>query len=69
MSLTDCELTDRQRQIVGLVALGKSNREIGIELHLSEGTIKEYIGRLFRKLSLSNRTALALWAYGVLVPK
>jgi DNA-binding NarL/FixJ family response regulator len=31
-------------------------------LHLSEGTIKEYLNRIFRKLGMTNRTELAVWA-------
>jgi len=31
-------------------------------LHLSEGTIKEYLNRIFRKISVKNRTELAIWA-------
>lgn len=56
-------LTGRQRQIVRLVSLGMSNRQIATELHLSEGTVKEYIWRLFQKLSIHNRTELAVWAH------
>jgi DNA-binding NarL/FixJ family response regulator len=56
------ELTFRERQIVGLVAKGRLNKEIAYELHLSEGTIKEYLNRIFRKLGASNRTELAVWS-------
>jgi DNA-binding NarL/FixJ family response regulator len=38
------------------------NKEIAHELHLSEGTVKEYLNRLFRKLDVTNRTELAIWA-------
>jgi DNA-binding NarL/FixJ family response regulator len=31
-------------------------------LHLSEGTIKEYLNRIYRKLGMTNRTELAIWA-------
>src|SRR6187200_2031276 len=44
------ELTPRERQIVGLIRFGKPNKEIAYELHLTEGTIKEYLNRIFRKL-------------------
>jgi len=37
-------------------------QEIAYELHLTEGTIKEYLNRIFRKLGVSNRTELAVWA-------
>jgi DNA-binding NarL/FixJ family response regulator len=55
------ELTFRERQIIRLVSLAKLNKEIAFELHLSEGTIKEYLHRIFRKVGVRNRTDLALW--------
>jgi len=57
------ELTFRETQIVGLVAQGKANKEIAYQLLLSEGTIKEYLNRIFRKLQVPNRTALAIWEF------
>ena len=56
------QLTFRERQVVALVSRGKLNKEIAYELHLCEGTIKEYLNRIFRKLGTSNRTELAVWA-------
>jgi DNA-binding NarL/FixJ family response regulator len=43
------------------VAAAKLNKEIAFQLHLSEGTIKEYLNRIFRKLDIANRTELAVW--------
>jgi DNA-binding NarL/FixJ family response regulator len=43
------------------VGEAKLNKEIAHELRLSEGTIKEYLNRIFRKLGMKNRTELALW--------
>jgi DNA-binding NarL/FixJ family response regulator len=57
------ELTFREAQIVELVAQGKANKEIAFQLLLSEGTIKEYLNRIFRKLEVPNRTALAIWEF------
>jgi DNA-binding NarL/FixJ family response regulator len=48
--------------VVHLVSQAKLNKEIAYELHLTEGTIKEYLNRIFRKLGISNRTELAVWA-------
>lgn len=48
--------------MVNLVCRAKLNKEIAHELHLSEGTIKEYLNRIFRKIGVSNRTELAIWA-------
>lgn len=55
-------LSFRERQVVHLVCKAKQNKEIAYELHLTEGTIKEYLNRIFRKLGVSNRTELAVWA-------
>jgi DNA-binding NarL/FixJ family response regulator len=54
-------LTWREAQLAELIAQGKSNRVIAASLHLSEGTIREYLYRMFRKLRLRNRTGLAVW--------
>jgi DNA-binding NarL/FixJ family response regulator len=56
------KLSFRENQVVQLVAQAKANKEIAHELHLTEGTIKEYLNRIFRKLGTSNRTELAVWA-------
>jgi len=58
----DPKLSFREKQVVHLVAQAKLNKEIAHELHLTEGTVKEYLNRIFRKLGVSNRTALAVCA-------
>jgi DNA-binding NarL/FixJ family response regulator len=55
-------LTLREKQIVELVRQAKLNKEIAYILHLSEGTIKEYLNKIFRKLDVKNRTELAVWS-------
>lgn len=40
---------------------GMSNKQIAFEMHLAEGTIKEYMNRAFRKAGVVNRTGLAIW--------
>jgi DNA-binding NarL/FixJ family response regulator len=55
-------LSFREKQVVNLICKAKLNKEIAYELHLTEGTIKEYLNRIFRKLGVSNRTELAVWA-------
>ncbi|HET7206644.1 MAG TPA: response regulator transcription factor [Terriglobales bacterium] len=55
-------LTDREEQVVALVADGLSNREVARELNLSEHTIKKYLFRIFDKLGVSTRVELALYA-------
>jgi DNA-binding NarL/FixJ family response regulator len=54
-------LTPRERQIAALIAAAKANKEIAWELRLTEGTIKEYVNRIFHKTGCGNRTALAMW--------
>jgi two-component system nitrate/nitrite response regulator NarL len=52
-------LTDRERQIMHLVAKGLSNKEIGRRLNITDGTIKVHLHHIFEKLEISNRTTLA----------
>ena len=54
-------LSAREKQIVALITQAKANREIALEVHLAEGTIKEYLNRIFRKLEVKSRTELAIW--------
>ncbi len=48
-------LSERERQVLSLVAQGATNREIAAELHLSPYTVKEYASGLYRKLDVRNR--------------
>ncbi len=57
------DLTERECRIIELIAQGFSNREIGGILHLSEGTIKNYLSTVFAKLNLRDRTQLVAFAY------
>lgn len=54
-------LTKREMDVARLVAQGKSNKSICESLFLSEGTVKNYITKIFEKLELSSRTELALF--------
>ena len=51
-------LTKREEEIVSLVTAGKTNRDIALQLELSEHTIKNHLFRLFRKLGVSSRSQL-----------
>jgi DNA-binding NarL/FixJ family response regulator len=48
-------LSDREREVVSLIAAGSTNREIAEELYLSPHTVKEYTSGLYRKLGVRNR--------------
>lgn len=51
----------KEQDIIALVGVGKSNREIADELFLSEGTVRNYISSILDKLSLRDRTQLAVF--------
>jgi DNA-binding NarL/FixJ family response regulator len=64
-------LTAREFNILQLIATGKSNKEIALALHLTEGTVKGYVSTIFDKLEVADRTQAALYAveHGLLKPK
>jgi DNA-binding NarL/FixJ family response regulator len=55
-------LTDRQREIVRLVAAGMANKEIAAELVITERTARTHVSNILHKLGLTSRTQAALWA-------
>jgi DNA-binding NarL/FixJ family response regulator len=55
-------LTQREHDILALLAEGKSNREIAQHLYLSEKTVKAHLAAIFRKLGVTNRTQAAMMA-------
>ncbi len=56
-------LTEREDEIVTLVAQGRTNAEIAAELFLSPGTVKNHIASIQRKTDARNRVAIAAWAW------
>jgi DNA-binding NarL/FixJ family response regulator len=55
-------LTDRERQVLGLILLARSNREIARQLGIEERTVKAHVGRLMRKTGSDNRIELSMRA-------
>lgn len=56
------DLTERERQILGLISQGMSNKLIARELDISEGTVKVHVKHLLKKLALHSRVEAAVWA-------
>ncbi|QDY08094.1 response regulator transcription factor [Micromonospora sp. HM134] len=56
-------LTDREEQVLGAVARGRTNTEISAELHITLSTVKTHVASLMAKLGARNRVEVAMWAY------
>jgi len=60
----DVSLTEREQEILALIAEGMSNKLIARELNISDGTVKVHVKNLLRKLNLRSRLQAAVWALG-----
>jgi DNA-binding NarL/FixJ family response regulator len=56
------ELTERECEVLVLLAEGRSNKEIARQLHLSERTVKGHVGHILSKLGMASRTQAAIYA-------
>ncbi|MCG3209642.1 MAG: DNA-binding transcriptional activator DevR/DosR [Anaerolineae bacterium] len=56
------DLTDQELKVLSLIAKGNTNKEIATNLHLGEGTVRNYVSSIFGKLGLSNRAEATAYA-------
>jgi DNA-binding NarL/FixJ family response regulator len=59
------QLPPRERDVLRLIGQGCTNREIANQLHLAEGTVKTYVTHLLSRLTLRNRSQLAIYANSI----
>ncbi len=57
------QLTDREREVLMLIARGHPNKRIAFELGITEKTVKAHASSIFDRLGVSDRTQAALWAH------
>jgi DNA-binding NarL/FixJ family response regulator len=55
--MQEIQLSPRELEVMNAVAAGKSNKEIGVQLFISEGTVKTHVASLLIKLGVSGRTS------------
>jgi two-component system response regulator DevR len=56
------DLSGQERRVLALITTGETNREIAQQLHLGEGTVRNYVSNIFVKLGVSNRAEAAAFA-------
>lgn len=57
------ELTQREYEVIALIAEGLNNKDIADRLYISEKTVKNHVSNIFRKINVSDRTQAAIYAY------
>jgi two-component system nitrate/nitrite response regulator NarL len=68
-SVQEADLTDQETRILERIAGGMSNKVIGKELDIAEGTVKVHVKHILRKLTLKSRVEAAVWAVEHLLKK
>jgi DNA-binding NarL/FixJ family response regulator len=56
------QLSDREKQVLRLVAAGLANKQVARRLGIAESTVKVHTGNIFRRIGVTDRTSAALWA-------
>ena len=56
------QLSEREKQVLRLVAVGLANKQIARRLGIAESTVKVHTGNIFRRIGVTDRTSAALWA-------
>lgn len=59
------ELTTREEDVLRLIGIGATNREIAKQLYITEGTVKTHVSSIFNRLKLRNRAQLAIYVHSV----
>lgn len=59
------KLTQREQKVLHLIGQGFTNREIGTQLYICEGTVKSHVNHLLNRLNLRNRAQLAIYAHSL----
>ena len=60
--IEEVQLTERETEVLRMLAQGKANKEIALELHISETTVKTHVSNILMKLGVPSRTQAALYA-------
>jgi PAS domain S-box-containing protein len=55
-------LSDREREVLGLICQGRNDKQMSEALHLSPHTIRNHVGSLYRKIGVGSRSAAVVWA-------
>lgn len=59
---SQADLSDREREVLALLAGGMANKQIALQLGISEKTVKAHLTNVFRQIKVTDRTQAALWA-------